>query len=127
MVKRRSVGAVGRVCAAAVLWPLVVWCAASVADPPPQPAEGSARGTECEKSGEGEAQTSEASSPTGSHPRLTEDNFTAWQTYLRANDAELAWKTIPWHLTFGDGIRSADAEGKPLLLWVMNGHPLGCT
>ena len=29
--------------------------------------------------------------------------------------------------TFKDGILAADTAGKPLLLWTMNGHPLGCT
>jgi hypothetical protein len=39
----------------------------------------------------------------------------------------LAWQQIPWATTFKDGIVAADAAGKPLLLWTMNGHPLGCT
>ena len=26
-----------------------------------------------------------------------------------------------------EGIVAADVAGKPLLLWTMNGHPLGCT
>lgn len=132
MASRSSVGAVPRIRAATVWWLIVGWSAASVAGPPPaddHPHDSidSARGTECDKSGAGGEQPSANAAPTKSHPQLTEDNFTAWQTYIRADDTELAWKKIPWLLTFGDGIARADAEGKPLLLWVMNGHPLGCT
>ena len=134
MVNRQWVGAIRRIRAAIVLWTMVVWSAASFADPPLQPAgndshdsAGPGHGTECDNPGESGAHKSETSAPTGTHPRLTKDNFTAWQSFIRADDAELAWKTIPWHLTFGDGIARADAEGKPLLLWVMNGHLLGCT
>ena len=41
--------------------------------------------------------------------------------------AEEAWLTIPWHATLHEGLRAAGLEQKPLLLWLMNGHPLGCT
>jgi len=41
--------------------------------------------------------------------------------------AEEAWLTIPWHATLHEGLRAAGHEQKPLLLWLMNGHPLGCT
>ena len=134
MISRRSGATALRTRAATVLWPIVVWCAASIADPPQPPPEdhsrdsaGPAGVTECDKSGEGAAQEFENSGLTRSHPVLTETSFTAWQKYIQADDAEQAWKQIPWLLTFGEGIAKADAEGKPLLLWVMNGHPLGCT
>ena len=41
--------------------------------------------------------------------------------------AEEAWLTIPWHATLHEGLRAAGQQQKPLLLWLMNGHPLGCT
>jgi hypothetical protein len=34
---------------------------------------------------------------------------------------------VPWLASFAEGVRAADAARKPLLLWIMNGHPLGCT
>lgn len=40
---------------------------------------------------------------------------------------ELSWETIPWIPAFGDGLERAAEAQKPVLLWVMNGHPLGCT
>ncbi len=60
-------------------------------------------------------------------PELTEANFDAWRDYIRADASELAWTRIPWATSLRDGIIKADASGKPVLLWVMNGHPLGCT
>ena len=41
--------------------------------------------------------------------------------------SELVAETIPWLPTFKDGaLRAADRD-RPILLWAMNGHPLGCT
>jgi hypothetical protein len=54
-------------------------------------------------------------------------NLQAWRTHIRPNDKDLTFEIIPWLTTLADGIRAADEESKPLLLWVMNGHPLGCT
>lgn len=51
----------------------------------------------------------------------------AWEARIRPTASERSFERIPWLTTFGDGIREADARGRPLLLWVMNGHPLGCT
>ncbi len=58
---------------------------------------------------------------------LTEANFDAWREYIRADASELAWTRIPWAVSLREGIVKADAAEKPVLLWVMNGHPLGCT
>jgi hypothetical protein len=51
----------------------------------------------------------------------------AWRLYLEPKPDEDAWRSIPWSTTLADGVVRAGREGKPLLLWVMNGHPLGCT
>ena len=40
---------------------------------------------------------------------------------------ELAWQEIPWRPAFWGAVLEADAGAKPILLWAMNGHPLGCT
>jgi hypothetical protein len=37
------------------------------------------------------------------------------------------WTTIPWEPDLGQARARAAREGKPLLMWVMDGHPLGCT
>ncbi len=58
---------------------------------------------------------------------LTEQTFAAWRDHISPTAAELRWTQIPWLTTFRDGLAQADSQDKPLLLWVMNGHPLGCT
>ena len=50
-----------------------------------------------------------------------------WKNFIKPTKDELAWAQIPWKRTFYDGLIESDREQKPLLLWVMNGHPLGCT
>jgi hypothetical protein len=37
------------------------------------------------------------------------------------------WQTIPWKVDLLLARRQALAEGRPLFVWSMNGHPLGCT
>lgn len=58
---------------------------------------------------------------------LNRRTFAQWRDHIRPRKSELTFERIPWIPRFGDGLVRADAEAKPLLLWVMNGHPLGCT
>ena len=37
------------------------------------------------------------------------------------------WRTIPWRTSLLDAQRVAASEGKPIFIWAMDGHPLGCT
>jgi len=60
-------------------------------------------------------------------PALDDAGFATWRDRIRITDAELAWEQLPWYVTYNEGLQRAGVEGKPLLLWVMNGHPLGCT
>jgi hypothetical protein len=41
--------------------------------------------------------------------------------------AEDKWQTIPWKTDLLEARALAAKEGKPVFLWSMNGHPLGCT
>lgn len=50
-----------------------------------------------------------------------------WRSFITPNEAEMKWMQIPWLATFGEGIAEAAKSDKPVLLWTMNGHPLGCT
>ena len=59
--------------------------------------------------------------------RMSPQQQEAWRDYLLPTAEEIAFASLPWRSTFADGLRDASAVGKPLLLWVMNGHPLGCT
>lgn len=40
---------------------------------------------------------------------------------------ELAWKALGWRASLAQGVVEAQAAEMPILLWAMNGHPLGCT
>lgn len=51
----------------------------------------------------------------------------AWRAYLAPQGSELAWESLPWLSSYADGVLAAQEQRRPLLLWVMNGHPLGCT
>jgi len=41
--------------------------------------------------------------------------------------ADEKWMTIPWKTDLLEARDAAAKEGKPVFLWSMNGHPLGCT
>lgn len=41
--------------------------------------------------------------------------------------AEQKWLTIPWRTDLMEARIEAQRAGKPMFLWVMNGHPMGCT
>ena len=39
---------------------------------------------------------------------------------------ESAWAEIPWRINLWNARREANESGKPIYLWEMDGHPLGC-
>lgn len=46
---------------------------------------------------------------------------------IRPQAFETTWNEIPWLTSLWQARQRAAAEGKPILLWEMDGHPLGCT
>jgi len=68
-----------------------------------------------------------ASSTPGQETVLNASSVDAWREHVLPDADELAFATIPWHPTFGEGMAAAAAADKPMLMWAMNGHPLGCT
>ena len=60
-------------------------------------------------------------------PKLTQANRDAWSQTIRPRRVELSYDGIPWHSRLAEGFLAANQAQKPVLLWVMNGHPLGCT
>ncbi len=40
---------------------------------------------------------------------------------------EEKWMTIPWRTDLNQARRDSVATGKPIFMWIMNGHPMGCT
>ncbi len=44
-----------------------------------------------------------------------------------AKPHEEKWLSIPWRTNLTEARMHAQTQGKPLLMWIMNGHPMGCT
>ena len=44
-----------------------------------------------------------------------------------ARGGQRAWEAIPWLWSLADAIDAGLAQRKPILLWAMNGCPLGAT
>jgi len=56
---------------------------------------------------------------------LTPGLFT--QLHQELQPPHEAWTTIPWLSSLIPAQQKALAEGKPLFIWAMDGHPMGCT
>ena len=41
--------------------------------------------------------------------------------------ADAPWRTIPWKISLLEAQAVGAREGKPIFIWAMDGHPLGCT
>ena len=57
----------------------------------------------------------------------TARDLDAWMVAIEPDRIEAAYQAIPWRNELGPAIEEARALGRPILLWAMNGHPLGCT
>jgi hypothetical protein len=68
-----------------------------------------------------------AADVTPSSQRLTPEQFTQLHRLIRPQSDEDKWAQIPWMTSLWQARKRAAAEGKPILLWEMDGHPLGCT
>jgi hypothetical protein len=40
---------------------------------------------------------------------------------------DVTWRLIPWRIELLAAQREAAAQNKPMFIWAMDGHPLGCT
>jgi len=60
-------------------------------------------------------------------PALDGSDLLAWSRAILPEPVELTFEGIPWHPQLAPGFLAANQAQKPVLLWVMNGHPLGCT
>ena len=59
-------------------------------------------------------------------PQLTDQEFRKLHAELQPDESAL-WRTVPWKTSLLDAQRLAAEEKKPLFIWAMDGHPLGCT
>lgn len=58
---------------------------------------------------------------------LTERSFKGYRRYLAPAADQLQWMKVRWYPSYWEGVLQAHRQKKPILLWAMNGHPLGCT
>ena len=58
---------------------------------------------------------------------IAPENFATLHALMKPAEAEWKWMAIPWQTSLWEARRKAADEGKPLLLWEMDGNPLGCT
>jgi hypothetical protein len=60
-------------------------------------------------------------------PVLTEANLRKWIDFIRPSDDDKMWERLVGGTELGAAVAEAKSLQRPLLLWTMNGHPLGCT
>jgi hypothetical protein len=55
------------------------------------------------------------------------EQFSNLHALIKPDPGEDAWAKIPWLTDLWQARQLAAKQGKPILLWEMDGHPLGCT
>lgn len=58
---------------------------------------------------------------------LNDTTFEKWRDFIRPKAEENSFLDIPWRESFMTAVNEASESNAPILLWAMNGHPLGCT
>jgi hypothetical protein len=55
------------------------------------------------------------------------EQFDKLRALIKPGQGEDRWSQIPWQTDLLQARKLAAAQGRPMLLWEMDGHPLGCT
>lgn len=58
---------------------------------------------------------------------LRPETFTKWHQQLCPQPDEERWLEIPWRTNLWQARSEALATNRPIFVWAMDGHPLGCT
>lgn len=58
---------------------------------------------------------------------ISDQQFAKLHALIKPAAGEEKWNEIPWMSSLWEARKRAAAEGKPILLWEMDGNPLGCT
>jgi hypothetical protein len=61
-----------------------------------------------------------------SEPGPTPEQFDHLRALIKPHADEDKWSEIPWIANLWEARQRAAALGKPILLWEMDGNPLGC-
>jgi hypothetical protein len=59
-------------------------------------------------------------------PAMTDAEFAKLLAAVRPCAGEDEFDKVPWLTSIWDAREKAAKAGKPILLWEMDGHPLGC-
>lgn len=65
--------------------------------------------------------------PAFATPTISPERFRALHAAVAPRGETERWAEIPWQTDLLVARAKAEREGKPLLMWIMDGHPLGCT
>ena len=57
---------------------------------------------------------------------LTQAEFLKLHAELQPDDSAL-WRSVPWKTSVLIAQQVAAEQKKPIFIWAMDGHPLGCT
>ena len=57
---------------------------------------------------------------------LTEADFLKIHAELQPDNSAL-WRSVPWKTSVLSAQQIAAEQKKPIFIWAMDGHPLGCT
>jgi hypothetical protein len=57
---------------------------------------------------------------------LSLEQFQQVRAIIKPAATEDKWAQIPWQIDLWEARKKAATEGKPILLWEMDGHPLAC-
>jgi len=58
---------------------------------------------------------------------ITPSEFSQLKQQLIAESSTGLWRSIDWKISLLEAQHIAVKEQKPIFIWAMDGHPLGCT
>jgi hypothetical protein len=68
-----------------------------------------------------------AAAPIHAAKPIPVEQFDKLRAVIKPAKGEDKWAAIPWQTSLWEARKLAAEKGKPILLWEMDGHPLGCT
>lgn len=63
---------------------------------------------------------------TAAAQQLDQSRFDELKSLFKS-ETEKPWRSIDWNISLLAAQNEAAEQGKPIFIWAMDGHPLGCT